>query len=128
MSDKNKMPTFSIGPKAKREVRKALMSGSNPIEAIGEYQKTRSLHSMFAKAFGTTPYYAADDVDTSTSNETRGYASVTTKNDNSAKKKNIVRVLCVAEQMKIMPLSGSSKSFLGTLGRTMSSCGYGLKY
>jgi hypothetical protein len=86
-----KMPAFSIGPKAKREVKKALMGSSNPIEVIGDYQKTRSLHSMFAKAFGTTPYYAAEDVDTTTtSTEGRGYAFVTSKNEsNTTKKKNI---------------------------------------
>ena len=62
MASKNKKtPAFSIGPKASREVRNALSKSKNPAETIASYQKTRSLHSMFAKAFGTTTQYDADD-------------------------------------------------------------------
>lgn len=64
MSSKNKKtPAFSIGPKAGREVRNALSKSKNPAETIASYQKTRSLHSMFAKAFGTTTQYDSDDSD-----------------------------------------------------------------
>lgn len=62
MASKNKKtPAFSIGSKAGREVRNALSKSKNPAETIASYQKTRSLHSMFAKAFGTIPQYDADD-------------------------------------------------------------------
>jgi len=64
MASKNrKTPAFSIGPKAGREVRNALMKSKNPAETITSYQKSRSLHSMFAKAFGTTAQYEAEDTD-----------------------------------------------------------------
>lgn len=69
MSSKNKKtPAFSIGPKAGREVRNALSKSKNPAETIASYQKTRSLHSMFAKAFGTTTQYDADDDNRNTGN------------------------------------------------------------
>ena len=67
-STKNKKtPAFSIGAKASRDVRNALnkKSSKKPQEIIADYQKNRSLHSMFAKAFGTTPNYEADDNDDS---------------------------------------------------------------
>ncbi|KAG7355883.1 bromodomain containing protein [Nitzschia inconspicua] len=94
MADKTKMPAFSIGPKAQREVRNALAKSRNPAETINQYQTMHSLHSMFAKAFGTTPMYAAvDDVEASSANNNggatrnsgRGYATLNTtsadKND-----------------------------------------------
>ena len=56
-------PAFSIGPKASREVRNLLSKSNDPAETIAKYQKTRSLHSMFAKAFGTTTQYEANDND-----------------------------------------------------------------
>jgi hypothetical protein len=63
-SNKNKKtPAFSIGPKAHKEVRNALRGSNNPAETIASLQNSRSLHSMFAKAFGTTPQYEADDND-----------------------------------------------------------------
>ncbi|MGK3759148.1 MAG: hypothetical protein ACI8RD_011465, partial [Bacillariaceae sp.] len=59
-SNKNKKtPAFSIGPKAHKEVRNALRGSNNPAETIASLQNSRSLHSMFAKAFGTTPQYEA---------------------------------------------------------------------
>mmetsp|Transcript_69397 Transcript_69397/g.77617 ORF Transcript_69397/g.77617 Transcript_69397/m.77617 type:complete len:998 (-) Transcript_69397:32-3025(-) len=58
-----KTPAFSIGPKAHKEVKNALSKSKDPAETIASYQKTRSLHSMFAKAFGTTPQYEVDDND-----------------------------------------------------------------
>jgi len=69
MSNKNKKtPTFSIGVKAGSDVRKALSKSKNPAVTIASYQKTRSLHSMFAKAFGTTPQHEAEENNTSTRN------------------------------------------------------------
>ena len=63
-SNKNKKtPAFSIGPKAHKEVRNALRNSDSPAKTIASYQNSRSLHSMFAKAFGTTPQYEADDND-----------------------------------------------------------------
>jgi hypothetical protein len=50
-----KMPNFAIGPAAKREVKRALLRSTNPAETIANFQTTRSLHSMLARAFGTTP-------------------------------------------------------------------------
>ena len=65
MASKNKKtPAFSIGPKASRDVRNALSKSNNPAQTIASYQKTRSLHSMFAKAFGTTTQYDIDDNNT----------------------------------------------------------------
>ncbi|MGK3759196.1 MAG: hypothetical protein ACI8RD_011513, partial [Bacillariaceae sp.] len=46
-----------------KEVRNALRGSNNPAETIASLQNSRSLHSMFAKAFGTTPQYEADDND-----------------------------------------------------------------
>ena len=60
MSDiKSKTPKFSVGPAAARQVQKLLGRSTNPAETITNFQQTRSLHSMFAQAFGTTPAYAA---------------------------------------------------------------------
>jgi hypothetical protein len=84
MSNKSKSPAFSIGLKAQREVRSALAKSRNPAETIKQYQRTHSLHSMVAKAFGTTPMYASNTATTADEN-TRGYATITTdnaKNDN----------------------------------------------
>lgn len=80
MADKTKTPAFSIGPKAQREVRSALAKSRNPAETISQYQKSHSLHTMLAKAFGTTPSYSPDDIDTTPNNndnnsprKTRGF-------------------------------------------------------
>ena len=76
MSSKNKKtPAFSIGLKAGRDVRNVLSKSKNPAETIASYQQTRSLHSMFAKAFGTTTQYDADD---SNKNDDNGNATVNT--------------------------------------------------
>ena len=61
MADKEKKKTFSIGRDAKREVRRALRESTNPEETIQNFQKTRSLHSMFAQAFGTIPQHAVKE-------------------------------------------------------------------
>ena len=59
-SDKaSKAPAFLVGPAAKRELRRALVKSTNPAETIDNFQLTRSLHSMFARAFGTQPQHAA---------------------------------------------------------------------
>jgi hypothetical protein len=80
MSDKTKIPTFSIGPKAQREVRSALAKSRNPAETIKQYQRSHSLHSMVAKAFGTTPMYAANTA-TIADTKTRGYTKTTSENN-----------------------------------------------
>jgi hypothetical protein len=54
------MATFLVGPAAKRELRRALVKSTNPAETISNFQSTRSLHSMFARAFGTVPEYDAE--------------------------------------------------------------------
>lgn len=59
-NNSERTPVFSVGPKAQREVRGALRRSNNPAEVIANYQQTRSLHSMFAKAFETTPHYLAE--------------------------------------------------------------------
>jgi hypothetical protein len=59
--DKSKAPDFSVGPAAKREVKRALKRSTNPEATIENFQKTRSLHSMFAQSFGTTPQHASEE-------------------------------------------------------------------
>jgi hypothetical protein len=86
MSDKTKPPAFLIGPKAQREVRSALAKSRNPAETITQYQRTHSLHSMIAKAFGTTPIYASNNGPIGDGN-TRGYATATS--DDTAKKNSV---------------------------------------
>mmetsp|Transcript_2863 Transcript_2863/g.6756 ORF Transcript_2863/g.6756 Transcript_2863/m.6756 type:complete len:971 (-) Transcript_2863:111-3023(-) len=79
MSSKNKkIPAFSIGPKAGRDVKNALSKSKNPAETIASYQQTRSLHSMFAKAFGTTTQYEMDDNNRSEDNGTATVESLDT--------------------------------------------------
>ena len=67
-----KTPKFIIGVKSSKEVEKALSKSKNPAETIANYQMTRSLHTMFARAFGTTPSYAADDVTPTTTSSAVG--------------------------------------------------------
>ncbi len=62
MADKNKTPTFAVGQAGKKEVKKLLLRSKNPAATITNFQKTRSLHSMFARAFGTKPRHI-DDAD-----------------------------------------------------------------
>jgi hypothetical protein len=59
--NKSKQPTFSVGPAAKRELKRALVKSTNPAETISNFQKTRSLHSMLARAFGTQPQHADEE-------------------------------------------------------------------
>ena len=54
----NKPPNFPVGPSAKRELRRALLKSTDPAATISGFQTTKSLHAMFAKAFGTTPISA----------------------------------------------------------------------
>lgn len=60
MSEKNKPPNFAVGAAGKREVKRVLLRSTNPASTITNFQQTRSLHSMFARAFGTTPCYARE--------------------------------------------------------------------
>jgi hypothetical protein len=48
---------FLVGPAGKRELRNALKATTDPATTISEFQKSHSLHSMMAKAFGTVPMY-----------------------------------------------------------------------
>ncbi|CAB9507134.1 Bromodomain-containing protein 7 [Seminavis robusta] len=50
-----KAPVFPVGPAGRRDLRRALVRSTNPVETIQKFQREHSLHSMFAKAFGTTP-------------------------------------------------------------------------
>jgi hypothetical protein len=61
MTDKSKTPSFPVGQAGKREVKRLLLRSTNPAATITNFQKTRSLHSMFARAFGTTPLHAVAD-------------------------------------------------------------------
>lgn len=63
MADKSKAPSFLVGQAGKRDVRKILSRSKNPPATITNFQKTRSLNSMFARAFGTAPRHAAEDDD-----------------------------------------------------------------
>ena len=61
---------FPIGPAAKRELRRALVRSTDPAATIQSFQQSHSLHSMMARAFGTTPHHhhEADDDDDSKKN------------------------------------------------------------
>lgn len=121
MADKTKTPAFSIGAKAQREVRSALAKSRNPAETIHQYQMTHSLHSMFAKAFGTTPSYAADDVNTNTTNNTggnhtnnvRGYATTaaatTTTSSGATPEKKDIETLDTDSVLKFLGHLGVSQ-------------------
>jgi len=50
---------FSVGPAAKRELRKALKNAEDPQATIQAFQRDHSLHTMMARAFGTTPEHEA---------------------------------------------------------------------
>mmetsp|Transcript_26009 Transcript_26009/g.39937 ORF Transcript_26009/g.39937 Transcript_26009/m.39937 type:complete len:1041 (-) Transcript_26009:87-3209(-) len=53
-----KFPVGSIGG---RELKKALKKTKNPAGTIQAYQRAHSLHTMMARAFGTTPRYEETD-------------------------------------------------------------------
>jgi hypothetical protein len=61
--NKGKAPKFIVGQTASRQVQRELNKSTNPAETISNFQRTRSLHSMFSKAFGTTPSYAEHEKD-----------------------------------------------------------------
>eukprot|EP00957_Ditylum_brightwellii_P105140 8014515-Ditylum_brightwellii.AAC.1 len=48
---------FPTGSYARRELKKTLVQTSDPATTIETFQRTHSLHSMFAKSFETTPIY-----------------------------------------------------------------------
>jgi hypothetical protein len=70
-------PQFMVGPAAKRELRRALIKSTNPADTISNFQQTHSLHSMFAKAFGTTPQHEIKQ------QTTRSASSTSDDNDNN---------------------------------------------
>jgi hypothetical protein len=55
-----KPPVFPVGQRGKNELKRILVRSTDPEQTIAVYQQSHSLHSMLAKAFGTTPRYAAD--------------------------------------------------------------------
>ena len=61
MEEKDRLPTFDVGIKGKKEVKKLLLRSVNPADTITNFQTTRSLHAMLAKSFGTTPFSAMKD-------------------------------------------------------------------
>lgn len=65
----DKLPTFDVGQRGKKEVKKLLLRSVNPADTITTFQTTRSLHSMLAKAFGTTPHYKSSNNPTSSAVE-----------------------------------------------------------
>lgn len=52
---------FSVGPAAKRELRRTLVRSTDPASTIARFQQDHSLHSMMSRAFGTTPRHDADE-------------------------------------------------------------------
>lgn len=54
-----KPPVFPVGKAGKNELKRILVRSTDPEQTITSYQQSHSLHSMLAKAFGTTPRYAA---------------------------------------------------------------------
>eukprot|EP00531_Pseudo-nitzschia_arenysensis_P000761 CAMPEP_0116156306 /NCGR_PEP_ID=MMETSP0329-20121206/22763_1 /TAXON_ID=697910 /ORGANISM="Pseudo-nitzschia arenysensis, Strain B593" /LENGTH=962 /DNA_ID=CAMNT_0003653383 /DNA_START=90 /DNA_END=2978 /DNA_ORIENTATION=+ len=77
-SQGKKIPKFSIGDKAGRDVKSELSKSKNPAKTIASYQQTRSLHSMFAKAFGTTTQYEISNNSRSDDNGTTTVESLDT--------------------------------------------------
>jgi hypothetical protein len=53
----NNLPAFPVGPAGKRELKRALVKSTDPAKTISTFQQRHSLHSMVARAFGTTPSY-----------------------------------------------------------------------
>lgn len=56
--NKSKAPKFLVGQAAARQLQRELNKSTNPAETISSFQRSRSLHSMLSKAFGTSPSYA----------------------------------------------------------------------
>jgi len=56
-----KTSVFPVGSAGRRELRRALVRSTDPAGTIQAFQQSHSLHSMMAKAFGTTPRYKARD-------------------------------------------------------------------
>ncbi|CAJ1943166.1 unnamed protein product [Cylindrotheca closterium] len=54
---KSKTPKFLVGQAAARQLQRELNKSTNPAETISSFQRTRSLHTMLSKAFGTSPAY-----------------------------------------------------------------------
>ncbi|KAL3943592.1 MAG: hypothetical protein SGBAC_002336 [Bacillariaceae sp.] len=61
--NKNKTPKFLVGQAAARQVQRELNKSTNPAATISGFQRTRSLHTMLSKAFGTSPTYATPKKD-----------------------------------------------------------------
>lgn len=54
-------PVFPVGPAGRRELRRALISSTDPGETIGQFQQSHSLHTMLSKAFGTISRHEVND-------------------------------------------------------------------
>ena len=46
---------FPVGPAARRQLRRLLLSSKDPPSTVQTFQRTHSLHSFLARSFGTTP-------------------------------------------------------------------------
>ncbi|GAX14370.1 bromodomain-containing protein 7/9 [Fistulifera solaris] len=57
-----KKDTFTIGAAAKRELRRTLKRSTDPASTIQTFQRDHSLHTMMARALGTTPRHELTDV------------------------------------------------------------------
>ncbi|GAX09849.1 bromodomain-containing protein 7/9 [Fistulifera solaris] len=57
----SKKDTLTIGPAAKRELRRTLKRSTDPASTIHTFQRDHSLHTMMARALGTTPRHETDE-------------------------------------------------------------------
>jgi len=83
---------FPVGPAGKRELRRALVRSTDPGETIRAFQQSHSLHSMLARAFGTTPKHEAAKRN-SKEEDNVATATATTRNDNGDESEVVVESL-----------------------------------
>jgi hypothetical protein len=56
-----KTAVFPVGVAGRRELRRALVRSTDPSDTIQKFQRSHSLHSMFARAFGTNSRHEVPD-------------------------------------------------------------------